>query len=145
MALPPPAPDRTAIVTGASSGIGVELARQLARRGHGVTLVARRRAELESLAAELAGMGVRAEVLATDLLDREARAGLPDRIAELVERSLMLVTALAPVIGYDNAALIAKRAHHNGTTLREEAVSGGFVSVEEFDRVVRPEQMLGPS
>jgi len=83
MALPPPAPDRTAIVTGASSGIGVELARQLARRGHGVTLVARRRAELESLAAELAGMGVRAEVLATDLLDREARAGLPDRIADL--------------------------------------------------------------
>ncbi len=67
------------------------------------------------------------------------------RIAELVERSLMLVTALAPVIGYDNAALIAKRAHHNGTTLREEAVAGGFVSAEEFDRVVRPEQMLGPA
>ena len=61
MALPPPAPDRTAIVTGASSGIGVELARQLARRGHGVTLVARRRAELESLATELAatlGIGI---------------------------------------------------------------------------------------
>ena len=67
------------------------------------------------------------------------------RIAELLERSLMLVTALAPAIGYDNAALIAKRAHHNGTTLREEAVAGGFVSAEEFDRVVRPEQMLGPS
>lgn len=67
------------------------------------------------------------------------------RIAELLERSLMLVTALAPVIGYDNAALIAKRAHHNGTTLREEAVGGGFVSADEFDRVVRPEQMLGPS
>jgi len=67
------------------------------------------------------------------------------RIAELVARSLMLVTALAPVIGYDNAALIAKRAHHNGTTLREEAVAGGFVSAEEFDRVVRPEQMLGPT
>ena len=66
------------------------------------------------------------------------------RIAELVERSLMLVTALAPVIGYDNAALIAKRAHHNGTTLREEAVAGGFVSAEEFDRVVQPSQMLGP-
>lgn len=66
------------------------------------------------------------------------------RIAELVERSLMLVTALAPEIGYDNAALIAKRAHHNGTTLREEAVGGGFVSAEAFDRVVRPEQMLGP-
>jgi fumarate hydratase class II len=66
------------------------------------------------------------------------------RIAELMERSLMLVTALAPEIGYDTAALIAKRAHHNGTTLREEAVGGGFVSAEAFDRLVRPEQMLGP-
>ena len=66
-------------------------------------------------------------------------------IAALVERSLMLVTALAPSIGYDNAALIAKRAHHNGTTLREEAIAGGFVSAEAFDRLVRPEQMLGPT
>ena len=57
----------------------------------------------------------------------------------------MLVTALAPSIGYDNAALIAKRAHHNGTTLREEAIAGGFVSAEAFDRLVRPEQMLGPT
>jgi short-subunit dehydrogenase len=83
MALPPPAPDRTALVTGASSGIGVELARQLARRGHGVVLVARRRAELQSLAGQLEGLGVRAEVLVTDLADRAARAELPDRVEAL--------------------------------------------------------------
>lgn len=83
MALPPPAADRTALVTGASSGIGVELARQLAARGHGVTLVARRAAEMERLAEELAGTGVRAEVLPTDLLDREARAELPARVEAL--------------------------------------------------------------
>lgn len=66
------------------------------------------------------------------------------RITELMERSLMLVTALAPTIGYDNAAKIAKAAHAKGTTLREEAVGGGFVSAEEFDRLVRPEKMVGP-
>ncbi len=67
------------------------------------------------------------------------------RIAELVERSLMLVTALAPVIGYDKAAEIAKAAYANGTTLKEEAVRLGYVTAEEFDRIVRPERMLGPS
>jgi fumarate hydratase class II len=66
------------------------------------------------------------------------------RITELMERSLMLVTALAPRIGYDNAAKIAKAAHAKGTTLREEAVGGGFVSAEEFDRLVRPEKMVRP-
>jgi fumarate hydratase class II len=66
------------------------------------------------------------------------------RIAELMERSLMLVTALAPKIGYDNAAKIAKAAHKNGTTLREEAVGGGYVTNEEFDALVRPEKMTGP-
>jgi fumarate hydratase class II len=66
------------------------------------------------------------------------------RIQELMERSLMLVTALAPRIGYDNAAKIAKAAHAKGTTLREEAVGGGFVSAEEFDRLVRPEKMVRP-
>ncbi|MEM0908670.1 MAG: class II fumarate hydratase [Pseudomonadota bacterium] len=66
------------------------------------------------------------------------------RITELMERSLMLVTALAPEIGYDNATTIAKRAHKNGTTLREEAVGGGFVTEETFDRVVRPEKMVAP-
>jgi fumarate hydratase class II len=68
-----------------------------------------------------------------------------ERIRDLMERSLMLVTALAPEIGYDNATKIAKLAHKKGTTLREEAVGGGFVSAETFDRVVRPETMLGPS
>jgi fumarate hydratase class II len=67
-----------------------------------------------------------------------------DKIAELLERSLMLVTALAPSIGYDKAAAIAKSAHKNGTTLREEAIRSGHVSAEEFDRVVRPETMLAP-
>jgi len=67
-----------------------------------------------------------------------------ERIADLVERSLMLVTALAPKIGYDNAAAIAKAAHHKGTTLREEAIHSGHVTGEEFDALVRPEDMLGP-
>jgi fumarate hydratase class II len=61
-----------------------------------------------------------------------------------LDRSLMLVTALAPKIGYDSAAKIAKAAHHNGTTLREEAVRGGYVSAEEFDRLVDPKKMIGP-
>jgi fumarate hydratase class II len=66
------------------------------------------------------------------------------RIRELMERSLMLVTALAPKIGYDNAAKVAKSAHARGTTLREEAVRLGFVSADEFDRLVRPEKMTHP-
>lgn len=67
-----------------------------------------------------------------------------DRIAAGVNRSLMLVTALAPLIGYDKAAEIAKAAHKNGTTLREEALRLGFVSADDFDRVMKPETMLGP-
>jgi fumarate hydratase class II len=66
------------------------------------------------------------------------------RIRALMERSLMLVTALTPAIGYDKAAQIAKAAHANGTTLREEAIRLGFVTSEEFDRLVRPERMIGP-
>jgi fumarate hydratase, class II len=66
------------------------------------------------------------------------------RIRELMERSLMLVTALAPKIGYDNAAKVAKSAHARGTTLKEEAVRLGFVSPDEFDRLVRPEKMTHP-
>ena len=65
-------------------------------------------------------------------------------ITALMERSLMLVTALAPKIGYDNAAIIAKIAHKNGTTLREEAVGGGYVTDAEFDEIVRPEDMIAP-
>ncbi|MGO4705680.1 class II fumarate hydratase [Microvirga sp. 2MCAF38] len=67
-----------------------------------------------------------------------------DRIADLMQRSLMLVTALAPTIGYDKAASIAKAAHKNGTTLKEEAVKSGAVTAEQFDAVVRPEDMLAP-
>ena len=67
------------------------------------------------------------------------------RIDQLMRESLMLVTALAPTIGYDNATIVAKAAHKNGTTLREEAVTHGFVDAETFDRVVRPEDMIGPT
>jgi fumarate hydratase, class II len=67
-----------------------------------------------------------------------------ERIAELLGRSLMLVTALAPHIGYDRAARIAKKAHADGSTLREAALALGFVSADDFDRWVRAEDMLGP-
>ena len=67
-----------------------------------------------------------------------------EQITALMERSLMLVTALAPKIGYDNATKIAKTAHKNKTTLRQEAVGMGFVTDKEFDELVRPELMLGP-
>jgi len=67
------------------------------------------------------------------------------RIRELMERSLMLVTALAPKIGYDNAAKVAKAAHSHGTTLKEEAVRLGLVSAEEFNRLVQPSKMTHPS
>lgn len=66
------------------------------------------------------------------------------RIDRLMKESLMLVTALAPMIGYDNATKVAKTAHRNGTTLREEAIALGLVDGETFDRVVRPEDMIGP-
>jgi fumarate hydratase, class II len=67
-----------------------------------------------------------------------------NRIRELMQRSLMLVTALAPAIGYERAAEIAKAAHVNGTTLREEAIRLGYVSAAEFDRLVRPDKMTHP-
>ncbi len=67
-----------------------------------------------------------------------------DNIKAALERSLMLVTALAPRIGYDAAATIAKTAHKNGTTLREEAVGGGYVTDAEFSELVRPEKMIAP-
>jgi fumarate hydratase class II len=67
-----------------------------------------------------------------------------DNIKAGLERSLMLVTALAPKIGYDAAAKIAKAAHKNGTTLKEEALKSGLVTAEEFDRLVRPEDMIHP-
>jgi fumarate hydratase class II len=67
-----------------------------------------------------------------------------DNIKAGLERSLMLVTALAPKIGYDAAAKIAKTAHKNGTTLKQEAVKSGLVTAAEFDRIVRPQDMIGP-
>jgi fumarate hydratase class II len=67
-----------------------------------------------------------------------------ERIAELMSRSLMLVTALNPHIGYDKAAQIAKHAHEQGLTLRDAALALGFVTAEQFDAWVRPEHMIGP-
>ena len=66
------------------------------------------------------------------------------KIKKLLDNSLMLVTALAPKIGYDNATIVAKTAHKKGTTLKEEAVALGFVTETEFDKIVRPEQMIKP-
>jgi fumarate hydratase class II len=71
-------------------------------------------------------------------------AAREDNIRAGLSRSLMLVTALAPKIGYDNAAKLAKAAHSNGTTLKEEAVRGGYVTMEEFDVIVDPKKMIGP-
>jgi fumarate hydratase class II len=67
-----------------------------------------------------------------------------ERIRELLDRSLMLVTALTPHIGYENAASIARKAHLEGTTLKEAAAALELVSEQDFDRFVRPEDMLGP-
>jgi short-subunit dehydrogenase len=96
MSLPPPGADRTAVVTGASSGIGAAIARELAHRGHQVTLVARSVDKLDQLAAELRESGARANVLAADLSDRPTRAGLLGRITEL---------GLVPDILINNAGL----------------------------------------
>lgn len=67
-----------------------------------------------------------------------------ENIKKLLNESLMLVTALNPHIGYDNAAKIAKTAHKNGTTLKEEAVKSGLLTPDQFDTWVRPEQMISP-
>src|SRR5688500_7527095 len=83
MSLPLPGADRTCLVTGASQGIGAEIARQLVGRGHHVTLVARSTDKLEALADEIKSRGGRAAVLPADLSDRRARAGLEDQVAEL--------------------------------------------------------------
>jgi fumarate hydratase class II len=84
---------------------------------------------------------------ASDSFTANLLAGLEPRLDNLaagVERSLMLVTALAPAIGYDKAAAIAKDAHKRGVTLREAALASGHVCAEDYDRLVRPEAMLGP-
>jgi short-subunit dehydrogenase len=111
MALPVPASDRTALVTGASSGIGVELARQLAQRGHGVTLVARREGPLHELADELhATHGVRAEVAPADLSDEAARDAL---VAEVLGRGLEVDILV------NNAGFSTMGAVHRGEATRE--------------------------
>jgi fumarate hydratase class II len=79
--------------------------------------------------------------------DEHCAAGIEpnrERIAEHLRQSLMLVTALSPRIGYDAAAKVAKKAHAEGTTLREAAVALGVISAEEYDQIVRPEGMVGP-
>lgn len=83
MTLPAPGPDTAAIVTGASSGIGTEMARELAARGHQLVLVARSEDKLRALADEITAAGGRAHVLPADLADRSARAALPERVAGL--------------------------------------------------------------
>jgi hypothetical protein len=114
MALPAPAPDRTCIVTGASSGIGAEIARLLAGRGLGVTLVARSEGKLRALADELtAGTGVRAEVIAADLTDSASR----DRIAtELAARGLTVDVLV------NNAGLSTMGPVHRSDPAREVAM-----------------------
>lgn len=111
MTLPAPGPDRTAVVTGASSGIGAEIARELVRRGHGVTLVARRAEKLRELATELGG-DVRVEVLSADLADRSARADLLTQISDLGLSPDILVnnaglSTLGPVVAADPASEMA--------------------------------------
>ena len=113
MTLPTPKENTTAVITGASSGIGADIARELARRGHGVTLVARREDRLKALAEELArAHGVRAEVIAADLTDADSRAGLPVQLEERVLTPDILVnnagfTTMGPVHRADRAAELA--------------------------------------
>jgi uncharacterized protein len=105
MALPTPAADRTAVVTGASSGIGREIARELAGRGHGLTLVARRKARLDELAAELGGAsGVRVEVVVADLTEADARRG----IAAAVEDRGLVPTILVNGAGLSTVGPVHK-------------------------------------
>jgi fumarate hydratase class II len=67
------------------------------------------------------------------------------RISQLLNSSLMLVTALAPKIGYDNASMIAKKAHKNGTSLKEEALKSGLVNEKEYNRLINPRKMTHPN
>ena len=66
------------------------------------------------------------------------------RIKSYLDNSLMLVTALSPKVGYDNAAKIAKKAHKNGTTLKEEAIKSGLINKKEYEKIVNPKKMIKP-
>ena len=68
-----------------------------------------------------------------------------EKIKKFLDNSLMLVTALSPVVGYDNAAKIAKKAHKNGTTLKEESIKSGLISEKKYDQIVNPKKMIYPS
>ncbi|HXZ61830.1 MAG TPA: SDR family oxidoreductase [Acidimicrobiales bacterium] len=114
MTLPAPSDHTTAIVTGASSGIGAEIARQLARRNYGLTLIARREDRLRTLAEDLAhAHGVRAEVMAVDLTDADARAALPDKVDAL---------GLTPDILVNNAGFSTMGPVHRADRARELAM-----------------------
>ena len=67
-----------------------------------------------------------------------------EKIKKFLDNSLMLVTALSPVIGYDNAARIAKKAYKNKTTLKEESIKSGLITEKEYDKIVNPSKMIGP-
>ena len=66
------------------------------------------------------------------------------KIKNFLDNSLMLVTALSPKVGYDNAAKIAKKAHKNGTSLKEEAIKSGLITEKEYTKIVDPKKMIGP-
>ena len=66
------------------------------------------------------------------------------KIKELLDNSLMLVTALSPKVGYDNASKIAKQAHKNGTTLKEEAIKSGLINEKDYERIINPKKMIKP-
>ena len=105
MSLPPPKENSTALVTGSSSGIGAEIARELAKRGHGLTLVARREDRLKALADELsAAHNVRCEVLAADLTDADSRGALPAEI----ERRGLTVDILVNNAGFTTMGAVHK-------------------------------------
>lgn len=104
MALPAPSVDTAALITGASSGIGVDLAKELAQRGHNLVLVARRKDKLDELAAELQTKSLRVETLSCDLTDPDALAALPEQIEALGLR----VTVLVNNAGYGSAGSFAK-------------------------------------
>ena len=79
-----------------------------------------------------------------DRLRRTGRLTARERIKKLLDNSLMLVTALSPKIGYDNAAKIAKQAHKNGTTLKEESIKSGLINEKEYNKIVNPQKMIKP-